>query len=138
MTKSKSSTAIAVTRLRRLTQLKYMMENHTEIFPDTRLDMSVFLQGSSRCGFAACALGSAAAYPSFRDEGLELVPLDWSPYHLAPRYRGHMSYYAGAKFFHITMEESYFLFSPGSYIPHCAITNSDVVSHINTLLEQYK
>lgn len=85
--------------------------------------------GTTECGTACCALGSAAV--AF--EGLEL-------YGRSVWFNGDGVYYgvdAGAKFFGITMRESDRLFSPNTYYGEYAV-QPVVVARIRQLAKKYR
>lgn len=61
------------------------------------------------CGTSACALGLACLDPEFKAQGLHL-DYEWDP-----SYEDNYSYGAGAEFFGISQEDSYYLFDPDQY-----------------------
>lgn len=109
------------TRLKRLKQLKYMMENHSKIFPDSKLNMDTWVEPDDRvkCGSSACALGSACFYKPFQKQGLKYNGFrslkDVNDWNLQPEYKGETDFPAGEKFFGITEDQSHFLFHPERY-----------------------
>jgi len=141
------------TRLRRLKELKHLMENHDKIFPQTlRFDLGTWWEGtrpdsfadrnydqmtseeSLTCGYAACALGSAACYKPFIEEGLALTGYAQVPY-----YEGNAAFEAGESFFGITEQESYYLFDPCMYPNNNddPITADQVARRVQELIEKY-
>jgi hypothetical protein len=131
-------------RLKRLKQLKYMMENHKKIFPESIFDIDAWIKpAKSRCGTAACALGSACFYPPFQKQGLSIDgykklsdvgkaakkigedAFDFSPGFDGNDYDG---YETGANFFGIEIDESYFLFKPDHY-KNCGDDGSKTFLH---------
>jgi len=119
--KVKRPETLAETRLRRLKKLRYLMLNHDKIFPQIDFDLNTWWDGDSDelqhgstnakdCGTAACALGSAACYKPFIEEGLHLDERGHEPV-----YKGTTDWSAGGQFFGITYEESLYLFEPDKY-----------------------
>ena len=107
------------TRIERLDNLIYMLDNHDEIFPKLKFNIDSWAKSKEGaeitrkvdCRTAACALGSACFYEPFTKLGLKLSDDGWDE----PNYKGEQDFLAGAKLFGITEEESNFLFSPGEF-----------------------
>lgn len=113
------------TRIKRLKQLKYLMDNHEKIFGKEggenangkiKFDISswseeIYPAANKDCGTAACALGSACYYKPFNKAGLKI-----NSYHSKlPDYKDYSDFRAGQYFFGISIHESNFLFDPNSY-----------------------
>lgn len=113
------------TRIKRLKQLKYLMDNHAEIFGKEggdnvngkiKFDIDgwsdeISPSANKGCGTAACALGSACYYKPFNKAGLKIIGESFR----SPSYKNSVDFSAGAHFFGIHHRESSFLFSPSSY-----------------------
>lgn len=102
-------------RLKRLNQLKVMLDNHKKLFPEVKFDIETWMaEGEScsiesgTCGTAACALGSAALYGPFNKEGLKINGG-------SPHFKGFKGFDAGQNFFGISYPESEYLFDPQQY-----------------------
>lgn len=140
------------TRLERLKQLKYMLDNHHKIFKGTKFDMDNWIKMINPfskglppktsiekipefCGTAACALGSAALYPPFVKLGLYAGCDEEKDYVF---YKRELGYDAGAKFFGISENNSYYLFNPDAYDKISKnITPKDISKHVAILINQY-
>ncbi len=154
------------TRLKRLNELKYVMDNHDTLFKTVEFDIGSWCEsehpsllpkeararnhGSSKifkaekipaaCGTAACALGSAALYAPFMKKGLRLTNLQNG----APIYKDTEGFEAGEEFFGITGVESYYLFDPRSYEDEhedtgdiLDVTPAMVSARVQELIEKY-
>lgn len=113
-------------RLKRLKQLKYMLDNHSKLFKDTHFYMGAWIKRAApfktkqlcrydACGSAACALGSAALYPPFMKAGLKFVRDPMSMYVAWPAYKRFRETEAGMEFFGIDLNEAEYLFIPCEY-----------------------
>lgn len=125
------------TRLKRLSQLKYMLENHKDLFKNVKFDMGCWLdKGAGKlgdCGTAACALGSACIYPPFQKQGLmPAKDYRWN----GAAYEGAEGFAAGEKFFGITYSESHGLFDPDSY-EAIKPKPSTVAKKVDKLIKRY-
>lgn len=118
------------TRLYRLKEFKFLMDNHDAFFSEAKvkLDMGEWFAPTG-CGFAACALGSAALYPPFKEAGLRLRLM-------APQYGDACGSNAGAKFFGISYQEARDVFLPVFYTG--IITAKDVSEKITKLIKKYE
>lgn len=107
---------------------------HMNIFVSTREDTDIE-DIPEFCSTASCALGSASLLPWFRRRGL--VP-EIEQYSV--RFKYYYDFEAGAKFFGITEDESYYLFDPHDYynvdMPH-KITPSMVRKRVDRLIKEY-
>lgn len=112
------------TRIKRLGMLRDMLKNHRKIFPEMKFDMSIY-----HCGTAACALGSAACYPPLMKDGLHL---DWL---WGPAFKGTSKMEAGATFFGLTFDETYFIFTFDKNIHERPKT---VAKRVDSLLKHYR
>lgn len=135
-------------RLSRLEKLKYMMQHHDELFPKVAFTIDSWRQErnshfscsltrsqekkAKKCGTAACALGSAAAYTPFRRMGLKLNKK------AVPSFKRQTGLKAGAALFGISVEDAEFLFMPNSYPDIIYVSTRDVVRHITVLINHYK
>lgn len=133
-----------------LEQLRYMLKNHKKLFPDVAFDMRYFVIPATdsvnhsdypkKCKYAACALGSAAAYPPFRKLGLSLVDTEAGNTQLDVGYNGYTGFLAAARLFGISYQNAEFLFSPCSF-PHWspadAITPAEVIEHVDIVIREY-
>lgn len=131
-------------RLQRLTELKYVMDNHDKLFKKVVFDIGSWAYLKDRkserkyvenkykdlncdiakkvgCGTAACALGSAAMYEPFVKKGLKIKSQydGWASgsewLDFEPSYKGHTGTDAGTAFFGITEKEASYLFMPDAY-----------------------
>lgn len=135
-------------KIKRLTMLKELMLNHDEHFPTVNFNLSTWftgdvledadiqesIQSGAGCGYAACALGSAACWPPFREMGLKM---DES---MEPEFGNSMGdpILAGAYFFGISEKQSEHLFFPSQY-PHTqssSITPKEVADRVDILLQK--
>lgn len=101
-----------------LRRLASLLENFNEerkklVQPVKKFDMNTW-----HCGSAACALGSAMLHPYFRKRGLTDSPDTWNDDSSEPKFDGATDFGAGAKFFDITIDESYYLFDSFEYDAH--------------------
>lgn len=135
-------------RIKRLKQLKYMLENHHKLFKTVKFDIDTWCsikemddkikdntpanEIPKSCGTAACALGSAALYEPFRKEGLKIHCI----VNADVIYRGAEGYDAGKKFFGITLNESENIFNPDFYMKS-KVTPKDVAKKVIGLIAQY-
>jgi hypothetical protein len=126
-------------RLKRLKRLMLAMEAHPEKLKakGVRFAMSVWAQKfltreGSICETAACAAGTAAMVPFFRQRGFRLSPQpygDWTP-----EYKGVEGMEACELFFGIKSSEAVHIFSPSSYDMRFPIMPNDVARHIDEVL----
>lgn len=135
-------------RIKRLKQLKYMLDNHSKLFTNVKfsigqwcdmekpknfpLDTSIKKIPRS-CGTAACALGSAALYAPLRKQGLKITAWRYG----SVTYRGEEDWDAGAKFFGISMNESHELFNPCRYY-NPKVSPKHVAERVGYLISKYK
>lgn len=120
---------IQQTRLKRLNELAFMLENHDKIFGAEVTELTARnangvvkfdicqWTGKHGCGTAACALGSAALYKPFIKAGLKIIKS-------VPTFKDNDEWEAGAAFFKITFQESIFLFDPYAYQKHGILSSS--------------
>lgn len=105
-------------KIKRLKQLHHMLINHDKLFTNVGFDLNVWHKPSS-CGTAACALGSAALYGPFVEQGLRMNDSYYGS--SAPACAVDDEHYegfdAGSAFFGLSLAESYFLFDPDQYRP---------------------
>jgi len=109
---------------------KQKLERLIQILEDVRDNQKNFDMGawSTECGSPSCALGWAAADPEFFSLGLLLV-------RGRIYFAGRLGYGAGAGFFGIEWDDSYYIFSPHCYA--AAPTAPDVViGHIREVIER--
>jgi hypothetical protein len=142
------------TRIKRLETLHDMLINHDEYFPTTQFDMSEWfncdlghgedtivkkvVNKAFICTTSACALGSAACFPTFRKAGLRTYGNN-----VVFRDATNEEYEeqeAGKEFFGITKDEAGDLFLPSHYeglYPE-DITPKDVAERVAVLIKKYK
>lgn len=111
----------------RMLTLIDMLENHDEYFPEVKFDINDWV---NPCGTAACALGSAALYKPFMDEGLEM-------YGAEPKYKSMTGYSAGSYFFDISINDSHYMFDPFEYPFDEHITPQMVADRAKEVMERY-
>lgn len=94
------------------------------------------------CHTSACALGSCALYPWFEERGLHVTEAENVSY--TQRGKRHSNFSAGAKFFGITMRESFYLFDPSHYrgafcrYDNAGITPAEVAARVRKVINKYK
>lgn len=143
-------------RLKRLRQLKYMMENHNKIFTTVKFNLNLWFMApkrelcgtDNRCKSAACVLGSAALYDPFIAEGLKLSSpreslQSYGKMIAEPVYKSWTGSIAGAEFFGLTYSEAVWLFMPDNYKDKKGddsktVTRKRVAKRIGILIKQYK
>lgn len=95
------------------------------------------------CGFAACALGSAAAHSWFNKRGLSFdkdLTMAFSPIYAPNGIGGETfgGFAAGEKFFGISEVEAEFLFDPEEYAcDDSDVTTNMVAERIDFLIDNY-
>lgn len=119
---------------RRLEMLVEMLENHEKHFPNLEFNMGVW-----HCGSAACALGSAACYPPFVEEGLYIYEAE--SFEAVPAIQGYedlyVAHHAAAYFFDISAEKSRDFFYEGRYSER-SVTPGMVAERIRKFLDESK
>lgn len=104
----------------------------------SHLAMSIWYDTSLWCDTVACALGWACQEPEFNAQGLRLESFpNPGTSVVVPTYTGPdgtiaKNYSAGAKFFHITEQQSLDIFSSVSYPTRA--TSEDVIEKLKKLL----
>lgn len=122
-------------RLNRLTKLHYILDNHKEVFPEVKFDISTWSE-PYECGTAACALGSACCYKPFKKSGLYLDP---SFFNDVPRYKHYTELNAGQEFFGLSCYEAEWLFMPRNYdIVDTKVTAKMVARRVLFLIKHYE
>ena len=91
--------------IKRLEMMVDMLERHSELFPNTKFDLSGW-----HCGTAACAVGSACFHKPFMKMGLTL-----NIHTQSPAYKGSYNWVAVEEFFGLTFTEAIHLFSRQKY-----------------------
>ena len=91
-------------------RLTYLIDILSAVPPE-RFDIETW-----KCETAACALGWACGSPHFQEQGLHFRPVPNFEGACEPEFEGVHRYYAGARFFGITIEQSEYLFCPNLYI----------------------
>lgn len=95
---------------------------------ESRTDQGIVKDlADASCGTTACALGHAGSIPSFRRAGLR-YDVRW--YVAAVSYGINKGFDAGQEFFHLTEEESFYLFDPDKY-PEGKRSKGYVIKHID-------
>lgn len=121
--------------IERLEMLRDLLLNLPERLPQVK----EFNMTKWQCGTAACALGSACLYPLFNEQGLKLE--DYFEYEnrttvMVPYYDGYNCYFAGAAFFDIPLEYSFFLFEPAEYpVDPAKITPQMVADRVQKIID---
>ena len=132
-------------RLERLKELKHMLLNHKKIFPLVKFDINDWgsvetkehktlnLTTPVTCGFAACALGSAACHEPFVKSGLKMI-FDYDRF--VPKFKNATNERAGEQFFGLSYPEAYDLFMPGGYTNE-EVTPKHVAAKVAKLIKHY-
>ena len=117
-------------RIERLRKLAEVLSDPKHETPDVRkFDMYHWI-APLECGYAACALGSAALHPWFRRRGLKILDGE------VPAYRGRIAIEAAMKFFGITVREADRLFIPENYDMD-VIRRPSVIKRVNEVIIEY-
>ena len=84
-------------KIKRLKQLKKMLENHKEIFPDVDFDMMTYFDKRGD-RFTCCTLTCISAYPPFIEQGWR-----FNPSMALPTYNGVAGLEAAIEFFGVNI-----------------------------------
>lgn len=112
--------------MNKLETLHDMLVNHNKYFKDVDFNMGVFIVKRS-CGTAACALGSAAIYPPFMEQGLTAT---LGGFVGDVEYEEWEDFTAGQMFFNITYREAEWLFDPKLYLDQYGDEFEDITPEI--------